>query len=260
MSQAHRPQSSLPAGVTPGLWEYVQSVEIAEDYDEYFAFNRLFELDEQVLARHFTPPGLVADLGCGTGRALVPLARRGFRGLAVDMSEHMLRIVEDKAQAENLPIDCVHANLVQLDCVPDATADYAICLFSTLGMIHGRENRQRALEHARRILKPGGLFVLHAHNFWFCLFDPDGPWWVLRNLVQSTFTRGLERGDKYLHYRGLSNMFLHAFTHSELIGALRRAGFRVKEMIPLHASRQKPLHYPRFLGRFRANGWIVVSV
>ena len=73
MSSSSPPHWQLPPGVTRGLWDYVRSREIAEDYDEYFAFNTLFEFDEQVLARHFKPPGVVVDLGCGTGRALVPL-------------------------------------------------------------------------------------------------------------------------------------------------------------------------------------------
>ncbi len=152
MQPNDRPQWQLPPGIPRGVWHYTQADHIAEKYDDYFAQNRLFEFDEQVLLRHFRQPGLVVDLGCGTGRALVPLARRGFQGLGVDLSPTMLRIVADNAAAENLPIQVIQANLVELGCLRDATADYAVCLFSTLGMIRGRENRQRMLEHVRRIL------------------------------------------------------------------------------------------------------------
>ena len=57
---------------------------------------------------------------------------------------HMLRIVAEKARLENLDIQGVQANLVELDCIADQSADYVICLFSTLGMIRGREYRQRS--------------------------------------------------------------------------------------------------------------------
>ena len=107
----------------------------ADDYDDYFAFNSLFEHDEQVLARHLRPPGLVADLGCGTGRALVPLVKAGHRGLAIDLSEPMLKVVQEKADLDELPIDCLQANLVELDALADHSVDHAICMFSTLGMI-----------------------------------------------------------------------------------------------------------------------------
>ena len=62
-------------------------------------------------------------------------------------------------------------------------------LFSTLGMIRGRENRQRVLNHVRRILKPGGLFVVHVHNLWYNLYDPGGPWWLVKNLLTAAVAR-----------------------------------------------------------------------
>ena len=72
------------------------------------------------------------------------------------------------------------------------------------------------------------------------------------------FRRDVERGDKFFHYRGIPQMFLHAFTRGELVRALARADFRPRELIPLAVTRQRPLKAPWWFGRFRANGWIVV--
>ena len=99
------------------------------------------------------------------------------------------------------------------------TVDVAVSLFCTLGMIRGRDNRQRALQHARRILRPGGLFFLHAHNHWYNMRDLASQWCLLKNLMRSTFIRDVEVGDKFFDYRGVSSMFLHAFTLQELQGA-----------------------------------------
>jgi SAM-dependent methyltransferase len=257
-SSPHLPHWQLPQGVTRSLWEYAHAEHIAYDYDEYFAFNSLFDFDEAVLARHFTRPGRLVDLGCGTGRLLVPFARRGFPGLAVDLSMHMLSVVGEKAAAESLPIDRLLANMTELDCLADGSADYCICMFSTLGMIRGRDNRARALAHTRRILKPGGKFILHVHNRWNNLFVPQARWWVVTNLVQSLFRGDVEPGDKFFDYRGIPKMFLHVFTRGELTAALQQAGFRIVEFIPLNTTRRHALKYPWFLGRLRANGWIVV--
>jgi len=252
------PHWQLPPGVSRGLWDYAHSEAVATDYDNYFIENQLFEFDEQVLARYLVPPGLVADLGCGTARALMPLTRRGYRGLAIDISDHMLEVVREKATQENLPIECLNANLVQLDPVDDDSVDHAMCMFSTLGMIRGQEHRQQALTHVRRILRPGGRFVLHVHNFWFNLFDPGGPWWVFRSLFRSRWQRDFERGDKFFDYRGVPKMFLHVFTRGELRRDLRRAGFRIVRWIPLHHTRQRELRHAWWCGRLRANGWIIV--
>ncbi len=258
MSGTHRTDRQLPEGVAPGVWEYTQSDQVAARYDKYFAQNKLFEFDEQVLARHLTRPGLVADLGCGTGRALVPLARRGFAGLAVDLSMRMLQIVGEKAALEDLPIYRLRANLVRLDCLRDESVDYGLCLFSTLGMIRGRAQRVKMLRHARRILKPGGVFVLHVHNLWFNLFRAGGRRWLARHVWETTLHRDVEWGDKFFDYRGVPKMFLHTFRRRELRADLVEAGFRMGEQIPLAAGRHGRLRWPWFFGGLRANGWIVV--
>lgn len=257
MTQSTRPTWQLPPGVSRGLWDYVHAPHIADDYDDYFACNSLFEFDQALLHRQFHAPGLVADLGCGTGRALAPLVRAGHRGLAIDLSEHMLRHVRQKAQDESLDIACVRANLVQLDAIADESVDYGMCLFSTLGMIRGRANRALVLRHARRILKPRGRFVLHVHNYWYNLRDPDGPWWVAKNLVTAALSRHIEVGDRWFPYRGLPSMFLHVFRWRELAADLRGAGFRIVERVRLDAQRRHALVRPWWMPALRTNGWIV---
>jgi SAM-dependent methyltransferase len=133
-----------------------------------------------------------------------------------------------------------------------------LCLFSTLGMIRGRKNRRRVLDHVRRIVKPGGLFVIHVHNYWFNLFDPLGRRWLVKHFFERLKNREIEPGDKFFPFHGITQMFLHTFKQSELRQELRAAGFRFREWIPLCVDRQRPLAYPHWFGRFRANGWIVV--
>ncbi len=258
MSEKHPPHWKLPSGVTRGMWDYAHAEHIADDYDNYFAFNQMFTFDEQVIARHFITPGTVIDIGCGTGRALLPLVRRGFQGIAVDLSEEMVRVVREKSRHENLDVTCLQANAVDLDCVDEGAADYALCLFSTLGMIQGRKNRIKALGHMQRVLRPGGLLVLHVHNFWFNLYDPGGLWWVLKSVLKGGFRKDFEMGDKFFDYRGIPNMFLHVFRLRELRADFRRSGFRVREITFLNTARNRELRHPWLFGTLRANGWIIV--
>ena len=220
------------------------------------------ELDQEVIARQLESQRnqgkTVADLGCGTGRALVPLVQQGFDGLAVDLSMKMLHIVQEKADVDDLPIECVQANLVEMDGLADESVDHAICLFSTLGMIQGRDNRRKALRHMSRILRPDGLLILHVHNFWFNLYDPGGIRWVLGSLLKSWTRKDHDAGDKFFNYRGVHNMFLHVFRRRELVSDLRQADFRIRQMVYLDATREGELSRKWFLGDLRANGWIVV--
>ena len=131
---------------------------------------------------HCPRPGWLLDLGCGTGRLLIPFARRGYPVLGVDLSEEMLAVARDKADAAGVRVHLLHANLAELDGLRDGGFDYAACLFSTLGMVMGAANRRRVVGHAFRLLRPGGRFVLHVHNRWFNVWNGPGRAWLLRDV------------------------------------------------------------------------------
>ena len=253
----------LPTGVSPGTWDYAQKASIADEYDEYFGGHPLFQLDQGLVTRHIPPPemeslNLLADLGCGTGRALIPLVRMGYRGLAIDLSQSMLEIVRRKAQDAGLGIVCLRANLVELDGIRNESVDHAVSLFSTLGMIRGRASRRQSLAHVRRILKPDGRFIVHVHNTWSALYDPDGPRWLFDSWKRSTRKGEWEFGDRVYQYRGLPNMFLHNYRLAELKADLRSVQFVVDRIYPINATASQLLRLPAFLPRLRAGGFIAV--
>lgn len=257
------PSWQLPAGVSPGTWDYAAQPAIATEYDQYFADHPLFSLDQQLVLKHLPPPAedgtsTVADLGCGTGRALVGLAASGYRGLAIDLSQHMLEVVQQKSTAQQLPIAAVRANLVDLNGIADQCVDHAVSLFSTLGMIRGRKHRIAALRHTHRIMRPGGRFVLHVHNIWSSLYDPSGPTWLCRSIGSSRKQSDHEFGDRVYQYRGLPNMFLHNFGLSELKADLRQAGFRIEQIFPLNLTASGVLPLRHILPRLRAGGFVAV--
>ena len=149
MTQPDRPTWQLPPGVSRGTWDYVHAPHIADDYDDYFAFNSLFEFDEAVLAA-VARPGLVADLGCGTGRALVPLVRAGHRGLASIVRAHAAhRAGEGDRGGARHRLRAGEPGRARRD--RRRAVDYAMCMFSTLGMIRGRDQPRLRAGHT-----PGG--------------------------------------------------------------------------------------------------------
>lgn len=109
----------------------------------------------------------------------------------------------------------------------------------------------------RRILRPGGLFVLHVHNRWSNAWLPQARSWLVWNLLTAWLSRR-EAGDKRFDYCGARDFYLHLFTKSELARDLRKAGFLIREMIPLAPDSSGPLGRPWLFGRLRAGGWIVV--
>jgi SAM-dependent methyltransferase len=72
------PDWQLPPGVSRGLWDYLHDPNLARNYDASLAGTPLLENDLRFVAWHCPRPGRLIDLGCGTGRLLIPLADRGL--------------------------------------------------------------------------------------------------------------------------------------------------------------------------------------
>ncbi|MCI0379386.1 MAG: class I SAM-dependent methyltransferase [Gemmataceae bacterium] len=243
------PNWRLPPGVSRALWDYCHDPANARRYDDELATAPLTNQDIQFVVEHCQTPARLIDLGCGTGRLSLALAERGFRPLAVDLSPEMLCILQSKAKANGLAIPCLQANLVELDALADASFDYAACLFSTLGLIEGVENRRRFLGHVRRLLGPGGMFVLHAHNFWFHLWTRRGRRLLWRNRF---------RGDFLMPpHDGAASMNMHLFTRREIRRELRLAGFSIVELRPVSHKHDGRLRCPWWWPGLRAYGYLI---
>jgi SAM-dependent methyltransferase len=247
----------LPAGVTHGLWDYLHDPAIARDYDAQLAGTPLLRYDQEFVVRHVSGPGRFIDLGCGTGRLSISLAKRGLRVVAVDLSAEMLRVAGAKAAAANVHFDRVQANLVELTCFAEKTFDGAACLFSTLGMIVGADNRRRLLEHVHRLLRPGGVFVLHVHNRWFHLGTRAGRRLLRRNLWLALTGRGTLGDFEMPPHQGVGSFAMHLFSRREIVRLLRETGFKIVEVQPVGV--EGPLRRPRLFTTARAYGYLVAA-
>lgn len=227
-----------PRGVSVGTWRYTHEGSIADHYDDFVANTPLCRVDLQRVAEVFpdtdgdskkseaTQKDWVMDLGCGTGRASEQLDRAGYRVMAIDLSRPMLRQVANRELPNVLPLQ---ANLAELDCIADDVAAGAICLFSTLGMIQGRQNRRQLLKHVRRIVRPGGKFLLHVHNRYAALTHAAGRRQLAVSRWRSIVQKDVDFGDAVYPYRGLPDMFLHQFSRTELLEDLTSCEWQIED-------------------------------
>lgn len=109
------------------------------------------------------PGGRVADLGCGTGRLALPLARAGCRVLAVDHSAAMLgrlrrRLAEQPAQVRER-VRPEEADLRSWR-AEAGSLDAAIMGYNTFAALLTAEEQRAFLAAAAAALRPGGLLAL----------------------------------------------------------------------------------------------------
>lgn len=249
----------LPPGVNRGLWDYLHNPAVARGYDAYLADVALCGVDLAFVARHCPRPGRMLDLGCGTGRLLLDFTRRGYWTLGVDLSAAMLTAACEKAAACGLAVPLLQANLTQLDCLADKSFDYAACLFSTLGMVMGADQRRQVVAHAARLLRPGGTFILHVHNRWFNVWHAAGRRWLWHDLL-GLRPDSVERGDCVMPvHQGVAGLTLHLFTRTEAIRLLRDAGFRVVAVRPVSLRPDGRLPLPWCFSSLRAYGYLLAA-
>jgi SAM-dependent methyltransferase len=216
-------------------------------------------VDHLFVERHCARPGRLIDLGCGTGRLLLPLARRGYWVLGVDLSAEMLKVAAAKAAAAGVGVNLLQANLVELNGLDNQTFDYTACLFSTLGMVTGAGERRQVVAHAYRLLRPGGMFILHVHNRWFNVWDRAGRRWLFGDALRSLGRRNA-LGDRPMPpHHGIACLALHHFTRAEAVRLLRGAGFRVVEVQPVSLRPDGRLPCPQWFGWLRAYGYLLAA-
>jgi SAM-dependent methyltransferase len=100
--------------------------------------------------------GRVLDVGAGTGRVALALARAGHPVTAVDLDAELLDALS--ARAAGLDIEAVRADarVFELD-----RRDFALCLapMQTLQLLGGTTGRLEFMAQARAHLAPGGLLA-----------------------------------------------------------------------------------------------------
>jgi SAM-dependent methyltransferase len=239
------PDWQLPPGVDRGLWDYLHATDMVARYDEQMRSSPLARADVGFCEEVFRTPGELLDLGCGTGRLCAHFAAKGFECVGVDLSDEMLARARENAPTATF----VKANLVASSELPERAFDFAACLFSTLGMVRGADNRAKVLANAFRVLKPGGKFVLHAHNRFF-----RGLGWrrVAAQRLKTLFGSATAGDITMLQAYGGAPLTLHHFTRREAVALLESAGFRVKEGRALGAEGEPATGA-------RVYGWLVLA-
>ncbi len=110
--------------------------------------------------------GPLLELGCGTGRLLMPLAQASYAVTGVELSPEMLRVARAKTAAAGL---AERVTLIEGDYVLTPLGGpyhFAFCVMNTFLHLLSQESQVAALRHWRQHLAPRGLLLLD-------IFQPD---------------------------------------------------------------------------------------
>jgi SAM-dependent methyltransferase len=99
--------------------------------------------------------GTVLDLGCGTGRVALHLARRGHPVVGLDIAPELIETLRTRAGDLPLAVLVADARDFQLD----QEVALALAPMQTLQLLDGPEDRLACLRHVSAQLQAGGRFA-----------------------------------------------------------------------------------------------------
>ena len=237
-----------------------------ESYDAIPDFGALYDAVPAYIAREDVDfyvaearrvDGPVVELGCGTGRILLPIARAGQSVAGIDSSERMLARCREKLLREPRGVQSrvtLHTSDVR-DIDIDGTFALAIAPFRVMSHQITVDDQLRCLTAVARHLQPGGRLIFDVFNPHFDkLVAADGVEREDTPLQSLPGGRTLRRTFRVKRVRWVDQVseveliywispgvgkpeerFVHAFEMrwylcAELEHLLTRAGFRVTAM------------------------------
>ena len=201
--------------------------------------------------------GPVLEIGCGTGRVLIPTARAGIDVVGLDLSPRMLDICRERLRSEPASVQSrvrlVHGDMRSFDL--GASFALATMPFRPFQHLLTVDDQLQCLSAVRRHLVDGGFLVLDVFNPWLEMLGapavgvetgeepefemPDGRRVVRRHLTVACDRSAQVNLFELIYYvtqpAGTTERLVHRFPFRyifrfEAEHLLARAGFEVEHL------------------------------
>lgn len=129
-------------------------------------YDKLGKFIHKQFLEHGIHTGIIADLGCGTGELAIHFAKLGYDMLAVDASENMLSVLQQKISEEDIPTDILllQQRLESLDLY--GTINGAYSTFDTLNHIYPSTLFEKAIGQISTFLEVDGIFIFDINTLY----------------------------------------------------------------------------------------------
>ncbi|WP_373512291.1 class I SAM-dependent methyltransferase [Persicitalea sp.] len=214
-------------GLPQTAWKENQS----EEYTDW-------EVDFLVDVLELKMEDKVLDVMAGYGRHALPLAERGYKLTAIDISAEYCEELQSAVKAKNLSVEVLQGEFGEMK-LPQTTYAAAYCLGNSFSFFP-REEMKRFLQKIADQIQLGGHFVAHTQllaesvfpNFQERSWMPVGgditylaqnEFDVVQGVIRAelTYARGSERVTRTIEQ--------HVFTLAELSAIMKETGLTVTE-------------------------------
>ena len=133
-----------------------------EHIGENYSGNRKYVMEDKDLAvakeiAGLTGNGVFLDLACGDGCFTVPVASLGTKVIAGDISNTMLKVLKEKAEANQVSLGNV--TVCRMNALEIPLADESVDAVVANSVLHLISNPEKVVGEIYRVLKKGGCFI-----------------------------------------------------------------------------------------------------
>jgi 2-polyprenyl-3-methyl-5-hydroxy-6-metoxy-1,4-benzoquinol methylase len=107
-------------------------------------------------------PLSILELGCGTGRLTLPLAKRGALVTGLDLSAPLLEWARLKAKTENIAVSLLQRDMRAFDL--GEKFDVIIIPYNAFNHLYDLSSISRMIQSTKSHIKPDGLFIIDTFN------------------------------------------------------------------------------------------------
>ena len=151
-------------------------------WNERYATQGWSKVPDESLVAMATPlkSGRALDLGCGTGRNSIWLARQGWDVTCIDVSDVGLKMLSDQAANSGLQLTIEQANLLTYEPTPES---YDLVVIANIHL--SPEEREIFFDRAAAAVAQGGHLYIIGHHV--DAFGKSGPTSIERLFEESFF-------------------------------------------------------------------------
>lgn len=174
----------------------------AEAYDkEPYTQGTIGEVDFIETEIGFDKAKVILDIGCGTGRHAIELAKRGYRVTGIDLSQSQLRKARDKAKHEQVKVDFIQKDARDISFRNSFDVVIMLCE-GAFSLMETDEMNYRILQNAERSLKKGGKLIFTTLSVLYPLYHS------VQERINSGSENVLCKSNSFnlLEFRGISTM------------------------------------------------------
>ncbi|MCX9085770.1 MAG: class I SAM-dependent methyltransferase [Candidatus Methanoperedens sp.] len=192
--------------------------DLAGDYDQRFNNLRLNYMRsvEKMVILGSLKPGMILDIGCGTGEQSLFLAKKGYQVVGVDISREMLLKAKKSAKEGNIK-ENLSLVLACAEALPFRDRSFE-GLISIFGVFNHIPHVHNAFQETFRVLKSDATAIFTVVNRW------NLTWWIYALLrFKFNWLIASMRSKEYT----VNGLWTYYFSRNDIKRLLGNIGFKV---------------------------------